>query len=230
MSQANLVEKIKKIRRSIIAVGFRPTPDKVTIIGSGFSVSNDGKILSSAHLYNQVRPELRETIVGMAMTKQEEDGLEHYSWVPLKLIKKTDKNDLAIFQIEDHEKTLLRPLELGDSDKVEVGQETYFIGFPYAAQLIKEGFGVTLVVNRAIISNIKRDGQDPERKRNFIILDAISNPGNSGCPLLEVDSNKVVGVMAISFRKKSETDKEIDIREPMHVCAAKPINLAKNLL
>ena len=227
---SNLKNKIKKVKKSIIAVGFRPNQDKVTIIGSGFAVGNDGRILSSAHLYNQLKPEQAENLIGMIMTEEGTDNLERYVWLPLKLIKKEDKDDLALFQVEDYEKTFLKPLDLGDSENIEIGQDTYFIGFPYAAQLINDGFGVTLIVNKAIVSNIKRDGVDPSHKRNWIILDAVSNPGNSGCPLIDIETNKVIGVMAISFRMKSKTVENLDIREPMHICAAKPINLAKGLL
>jgi len=225
-----LKENIKKVQQSVIAIGFRPNPQRITIIGSGFAISDDGKILSAAHLYNQLKPEQISNLMGMTLMKQEENGLEHFQWFPLKLIEKDDKNDVALFQLKDYEKTLLKPLELGDSEGVEVGEEVYFIGFPYAAQLMNDGFGVTRIVNRAIISNVKRDGTDPERKRNWFILDAISNPGNSGCPLISAETNKVIGVMAISFRTRSKTHEGLDIREPMHIAGARPINLAKSLL
>lgn len=231
MTKTSLAKKIKNVRQSIIAVGFKPAPNKVTIIGSGFSISSKGEILSAAHLYNQVKPEHRKKLVGLAMTKQEPDGLEKYAWLPLKLMKKNEKkDDMALFKIESHERTLLTPLELGNSDKVMVGQDVYFIGFPYAAKLMNEGFGISLIVNKSIICNIKVDGQDPKHPRNFIFLDTISNPGNSGSPLLDLKTNKVIGVMAITFRTQSKTQPKLDIREPMHICAAKPINLAKSLL
>lgn len=223
----DLKTKIKKVRQSIIAIGFRPNPNQVTIIGSGFCISDDGKILSAAHLYNQLKPENISSLIGMAMTKQEENGLEHYKWLPLKFISKEDEDDVALFQMENYLETLLEKLELGDSEKVEVGDDVYFIGFPYAAQLINDGFGITLIINKGIVSNIKID---PTFKRNGFIVDAISNPGNSGCPLIDLETNKVIGVMAIAFRTKSQTNPELDIREPMHICAAKPINLAKSLL
>ena len=112
----------------------------------------------------------------------------------------------------------------------DINEDVYFIGFPYAAQLINDGFGVTLVVNKSIISNIKRDGIDPQHPRNWFIIDAISNPGNSGCPLINIETNEVIGVMSISFRTPSQVIKELDIREPMHIAGAKPINLVKELL
>ncbi|XOA43038.1 MAG: S1 family peptidase [Candidatus Nealsonbacteria bacterium] len=225
-----LKDNITKIKNSIVAVGFRPDKNKVTIIGSGFAVSNDGKILTAAHLYNKLKPEQIESFVGMAMTRREENGLEYYTWLPLKLVKKENRNDIALLQMKDYNKTLLKPLELGDSEKIEVGEEAYFIGFPYAARLINDGFGITLITNKTIISNIKREGIDPNHPRNWFIVDAISNPGNSGSPLIKMENNKVIGIMTIAFRTKSRTQPNLDIREPMHIAGARPINLAKEIL
>lgn len=230
MFTQSLKENIKKVRSSIVAIGFNPNPQQITIVGSGFAISDDGKILTAAHLYNQLNEEQRKNLKANVMMEKMGDNLERYQWAPIKLIDKNDKDDLATFQLEEYKDTLLRKLDLADSDKIEIGQEVYFIGFPYAAQLMNEGFGVTLVVNRGIISNIKRDGVDPSHKRNWLIVDAISNPGNSGCPLIDIESNKVVGVMTIAFRTQSKVMKELDIREPMHIAGARPINLAKDLL
>lgn len=228
-----LKEQIKEIRKSIIAIGFKPNSTQVTILGSGFAVSDDGKILSAAHLYKQYKQlneEQKKNLFGMAMIQQGKDSLEEYKWLPLELIDADDQNDIALFQIKDHNETLLKPLELGNSENIEVGDESYFIGFPYAAQLINDSFGVTLIVNKTIISNIKQDGIDPNHPRNWFIVDAISNPGNSGSPLLDLKTNKVIGIMTISFRTKSQVQPNLDIREPMHIAGAKPINLAKQLL
>lgn len=228
----NLVKKIKDVRSSVIAIGFSPTPGQVTITGSGFCVSDDGKILTAAHIYSQTPPQFQSKLMGMTMVKQEVNGLEHYTWLPLTFIKKEDKDDISLFQLKDYKKTLLKPLELGNSESVGVGEEAYFIGFPYAAQLMNDGFGITLIVNRTIISNIKHDGIDPHLPRNWFIIDAISNPGNSGCPLIDIETNKVIGLMSIAFRTKSQVPKynDLDIREPMHIAGAKPINLAKDIL
>ena len=230
MFRKSLPEQITEIRTSIVAIGFRPGQNQITIVGSGFAVRNDGTILSAAHLYNQLKKEHIPTLIAMVMVKQEPSGLEHYKWLPLKFIKKNDAHDLALFQIEEVQGTLLKSLEFDNSDSVNVGEGAYFIGFPYAAQLINEGYGITLIVNQTILSNVKRDGVDPKHPRNWFIVDAISNPGNSGCPLIALESNKVIGVMVSSFRTPSRVNPELDIREPMHIAGAKPINLAKELL
>jgi S1-C subfamily serine protease len=225
----NLKENIKNVRASIVAVGFSPAPSQMTILGSGFLAN--GKIISVAHLLNNLTQDQVDNLKANVMVEQKNGDLERYQWFPIKLVpeKLDNKNDLAVFEFVERPENL-KELELGDSENVEVGQDTYFIGFPYAAQLINDGFGVTLVVNKGIVSNIKRDGTDPEKKRNWLIIDAISNPGNSGCPVIDVETNKVIGVMSISFRTPSQIVKELDIREPMHIAGAKPINLVNKLL
>ena len=224
-----LKDNIQNIKDSIIAIGFKLNQKQVSIIGSGFAISNDGKILSAAHLYNRLEPEQIKNFVGMAMTRKDKSGLEYYSWLPLELVKKEDINDVALFQMKNYNKTLLKSLKLGNSEKVQLGDDVYFIGFPYAANLINDGFGITLVVNKTIISNIKQDGIDPKHPRNWFIVDTISNPGNSGSPLLDLKTNKVIGIMTIAFRTKSQVQPNLDIREPMHIAGARPINLAKKL-
>jgi len=222
-----LIEQFKEIKQSIIAIGFRPDPQKITILGSGFIVNGD-KIITAAHVYNQLNDENKKRLMVNVMVEKIQDDVERYQWIPINFLDK--KDDIAIFQLTDTKSILSKGLELGDSEKIEVGQEVYFVGFPYAVQLINDGFGLTLIANKGIISNIKRDGVDPEHRRNWLIIDAISNPGNSGCPLIDIETGKVIGVMTIAFRTQSQTMKGLDIREPMHIAGAKPINLVKPIL
>lgn len=224
-----LVKQIKDVKKSIVAIGFKLNENQITIMGSGFIFSKDGKIITAAHVYNQTKEEQRSKLMANIMVEEIEDNAARYKWVPINFIDKNDADDIAIFQLTDTTEMLSRGLELGDSEKVEVGQEVYFVGFPYAAQLVNDGFGLTLIVNKGIVSNIKRDGTVTDHKRNWLIIDAISNPGNSGCPLIDLETGKVIGIMTIAFGTKSQTVPNLDIREPMHIAGAKPINLAKKI-
>ena len=196
MSQ-NLQKNIKDVRQSVVAIGFNPNPDQITILGSGFI--SDGKIITCAHLLNNLSEEQVKNLKANVMIEQVGRDLEKYKWMQIKEYKKDVKNDLAVFEFSEEKPENLNTLHLtlGDSEAMEIGQDIYFIGFPYAAQLINDGFGITLIVNKGIISNIKRDGIDPERKRNWFIVDAISNPGNSGCPIIDTETNEVIGIMSI---------------------------------
>ncbi len=222
--------KIKEVRRSVVGIAYRPSPEQVVILGSGFSVSADGGIITAAHIYNQIPKEHAPNLVAMTMSKEDIRGGEEYVWLPIKLVAKDDGNDIALFKVEGYQDTLLKPLAMGDSDQVEVGDDIYFIGFPYAGNLMNEGWGITLIANRGMISNIKLSGADPSHPRNFFIIDAVATAGNSGSPLIEQATNKVVGVVSVAFRIQSQVNKGLDIREPMHISGARPINLAKRVI
>jgi len=111
------------------------------------------------------------------------------------LIKFTDNNeisaqvvgrdpltDLALLKI-DPKKEELHEIELGDSDKIEVGDWVVAIGNP---------FGLSWTVTAGIISAKGRElGEGPYD--NFMQTDASINPGNSGGPLVNLDG-EVIGI------------------------------------
>jgi len=217
---------LKELRKSIVAIGYNIAPDKINIIGSGFCVDNEKYIVTCAHVYDQVPKEALNQLKAFVMIEEQKDYLEGYVWIPAKMVRKNNDFDLVILELENKVKTFLFPLELGDSDKNEVGDEVYLMGFPYAAQLINEGYGLTSHVSKTIISNIKRDGLRASHERRWIFFDTVNNPGNSGGPMIDKNTNKVIGVVSLAFRMPPiEKYKDLNIREPMHIGAAIPINL-----
>jgi putative serine protease PepD len=95
--------------------------------------------------------------------------------------------DLAVLKI-DAPASVLHPLSLGDSSRVQVGQAVVAIGSPY---------GLEGTITAGIVSALHREMTAPN---NFTITDSIQtdaaiNHGNSGGPLLDL-SGKVIGVNA----------------------------------
>ncbi|MFA6098867.1 MAG: serine protease [Patescibacteria group bacterium] len=224
-----LIELISSIKNSVVAIGIlQPPTDRVNIIGSGFFVKSDGLILSAAHLFKNLGTDVISHLAAMVAEK-EEGALTRYKWLPLEIVARNDAEDAALLKIQSPHDTLLKPLKLGVTTEIKEGQEIFFTGFPYAANLMNEGFGVTLITNKGIISSVKRKATPPQ-PIDWFIIDAISNPGNSGCPLIDIISNTVIGIMSISFRTGSKVQPSLDIREPMHIAGAKPIDYAKALL
>lgn len=142
-------------------------PYREQSLGTGFIISSDGYILTNNHVVNGAD----EVMVKLS------DGREVKGE-----IKGTDeKIDLALIKIS--EKDPLPFAELGDSDKLEVGEWVMAIGNPY---------GLSHTVTAGIVSAKGRViGSGPYD--DFIQTDASINPGNSGGPLFNIDG-RVIGV------------------------------------
>src|SRR5919109_1379451 len=169
-------------------------PQRQRSLGSGFIIDGDGSILTNNHVVENAS----KIVVKLA------DDQEYEA----KVIGRDPKTDIAIIKI--NAKTNLSTANLGDSDKLEVGEWVVAIGNP---------FGLDSTVTSGIVSAKGRHiGQGPYD--NFIQTDASINPGNSGGPLINL-RGEVVGINTAIF---SRTGGNIGIG------FAIPINLVKELL
>ncbi len=99
-----------------------------------------------------------------------------------RLVGRDPKTDLAVLKIEAP--VSLPAAELGDSDRLRVGQWAIAIGSP---------FGLDRSVTVGIISATARTRVGLATYEKFIQTDASINPGNSGGPLLDIDG-RVIGI------------------------------------
>jgi S1-C subfamily serine protease len=150
-----------------------PNPEEGTATGSGFVLDKKGFVLTNAHVVEDAN----DIIVGF------EEGNE----VEAKVEGSDPSSDLAVLKV-DTNPDKLKPLDLGDSGKVKVGDPTVAIGNP---------FGLDRTVTTGIVSAIQRQIQAPNGFSidNVIQTDASINPGNSGGPLLDANG-KVIGINA----------------------------------
>ena len=134
--------------------------------GSGFIISNDGLILTNAHVVREAKE----------VTVKLNDRREFSA----KVLGSDPTTDIAVLRIEARNLPVVR---LGDSRRLEVGDPVMAIGSPY-------GFEQT--ATSGIISakgrSLPNDAVVP-----FIQTDAAVNPGNSGGPLFDA-SGAVIGV------------------------------------
>ena len=98
-----------------------------------------------------------------------------------RIVGSDPKTDVAVLKIEADN---LKPLTIGDSSQVEVGDVAIAIGNP---------FGVGQTVTRGIISAKGRGGLGIEDYEDFLQTDAPINPGNSGGALVN-DRGELVGI------------------------------------
>ncbi len=136
-------------------------------LGSGFIIDKDGLIVTNNHVIEDADQ------IKVILSNDKEFDAE--------LVGRDPKTDLALIRIKGAKD--LKPLDLGDSDKLEVGKWVVAIGSP---------FGLEQTVTAGIVSAKGRIiGSGPYD--DFIQTDASINPGNSGGPLLNMDG-EVVGI------------------------------------
>jgi serine protease Do len=157
-------------------------------IGSGVILSQDGLILTNAHVAGPKAVEINVTLANLERVGARLVGWDH--WTDLALLR------LNMDEVRRRGLTF-KHAEFGDSDKLYVGQTVYAVGTPH---------GLTRTVTRGIISNNNRyfedtegvDGYETGNFNTWLQTDAAINPGNSGGPLVTEDG-KVVGITSRAY-------------------------------
>lgn len=148
-------------------------------IGSGFIVSSDGLILTNKHVVS-------DTEVKYQVITSDDKKLE------VKKIYRDPVNDLAIIKVDPPSGGNFKPIALGDSSKLQVGQFVIAIGTALGEFRQTVTTGVVSGLGRGITAGDPFGGFQ-ERLDNLIQTDAAINPGNSGGPLLN-SAGQVIGV------------------------------------
>jgi len=148
-----------------------PQEQQSVATGSGFVIKNDGSILTNAHVIDGA----------VKVTVQFQDK----KTVTAKVIGKDVSSDLALLKV-DPDGITIRPLALGSSKGVQVGDPVIAIGNP---------FGLDRTLTTGVVSALQRQipAQNNFTIDNVIQTDAAINPGNSGGPLIDA-TGKVIGV------------------------------------
>lgn len=165
-------------------------PANQTALGSGFVYDRQGHIVTNSHVVSNART-VDITLIDGNRYSANLTGRDPYSDLAvLKIIvgknitANSSRNNNATQKISP---LLLKPLPLGNSSKLEVGDQVAAIGNPY---------GLDNTITTGIISQIGRLLPDPTTGYSMpdvIQTDAALNPGNSGGPLLDTNG-QVIGV------------------------------------
>lgn len=145
-------------------------------LGSGVIVDNNGLIVTNNHVIEGM------TEVKVSLADKREFEAE--------ILLRDPRTDLAVLRIKNL-KEKLNPLEIGDPDKLEVGDLVLALGNP---------FGVGQTVTQGIISALARSQVGVSDYQSFIQTDAAINPGNSGGALVDM-AGRLVGINTAIFSK-----------------------------
>lgn len=145
-------------------------------IGSGFIVSKDGLIITNKHVVSDLNAKYK------VITKDDKE-------YEVTKVSRDPANDIAVLKIEA---TNLKPVELGDSSNLKVGQFVIAIGTALGEFRHTVTTGVISGLGRGITAGSPYEGY-AEKLDDIIQTDAAINPGNSGGPLLN-SLGQVIGV------------------------------------
>ena len=135
-------------------------------LGSGVIVG-DGLVVTNNHVVDQA-----EEVKVATLDNHQFDA---------QVVGSDPKTDLALLRIKGDAKGL-KPLALGDSSRLRLGDVVLAIGNP---------FGVGQTVTMGIVSAKNRSDLGIEDYEDFIQTDAAINPGNSGGALVDMEGNLV---------------------------------------
>jgi S1-C subfamily serine protease len=148
-----------------------PSEQRGEATGSGFVIARDGTILTNAH------------VVAGATKVTVQFADKHV--VDARILGRDESTDLAVLKVSAKQSEL-RPLALGTSRTIQVGDPTIAIGNP---------FGLERTLTTGVVSATRRTIQAPNGFEidGVIQTDAAINPGNSGGPLLDA-TGRVIGI------------------------------------
>lgn len=192
-SVVGITTKTKATQNTI----FGPQTGYVEGVGSGSIVTKDGYILTNSHVVSNGDASEINVLFSDDKTKK------------AKLVWNDTTLDLAVIKVEANN---LSPIDLGDSDKVNVGDKAVAIGNPLGLQLQS-------TVTSGIISGLDRtvSFQNGARMDGLMQTDAAINSGNSGGALL----NSKGELIGINTAKAGNSD---------GIGFAIPVNLAKKVI
>ncbi|MEK6818765.1 MAG: serine protease, partial [Nanoarchaeota archaeon] len=140
-------EIIEKNRKAVILIELiipkENNQSQISIRGTGFIISKEGKFITCAHVYDQIPENERQFLGVKVLTKTDEKGISQYDRFNIELIKADRENDLVLMQIVPNEQQNFQTIhKIGDAEIVREGDEAVFIGYPLATELLAMHFGI----------------------------------------------------------------------------------------
>lgn len=185
----NLEEIFHKVSPTVVvvrAVGRDVGPDGIkhfTETGSGVLISEDGRVMTSAHVVNGMDEITVQGIGGEV--------------VRATLLSANAAADVSLLQLE-RVTAAMRVARLGDSDTVRVGQQVMVVGAPYG---LSYSMSVGWISARWSPNTIFPDMPLAE----FLQTTATINQGNSGGPIFDM-AGEVIGIVSQNISKSGGSE------------------------
>jgi serine protease Do len=233
LARADLVAVVAAAKPSVLPVGtFKATDSpRFGFRGTGFVVGDGSLVATNFH----VLPPAAEADPGRSLVVLvARPGETSGQLRPARVVNTDRVHDLALLQIEGPP---LPPLELDAPGNAREGQAIALMGFPIGGTL-----GFAAVTHRGIVASITTAALpaataqqlDPRallrlREGNFQLLqlDATAYPGNSGGPVFDAESGRVLGVVNMVLVKAG---RESALSQPTGISYAIPVKHLQELI
>jgi serine protease Do len=181
-SAQELRDAFRRVEPAVVTIrteqkGLAPFPQQGMVslngLGSGVLISNDGKVLTAAHLVQAAD----RTVVEFSRGEL----------IPAHVTGSAFSADVAVLQLERNPVNAVAAT-LGDSDKVDVGDQIFVVGAPY-------GLSRTLTAGHVSGRHTLDKRSENTTAVEFLQTDAAINSGNSGSPVFNLDG-EVMGIVS----------------------------------
>lgn len=205
-------EVFKRVSKSVVVVLTEekaPVPDRqqgrrlnVQGLGSGVLISQDGKVLTAAHVVQAASRVAVEFISGEVVNAT--------------VVASDPPADVALLQLEQVPTDAV-VAQLGDSDKAQVADQVFIVGAPY-------GFSHSLTVGYISARRRPSEGEHGLSSVELLQTDAAVNEGNSGGPMFNL-AGQVIGIVSyiltqsggfegIGFAVTADTARRLLLEQP----------------
>lgn len=172
----------------IIVVVGKITPNGVSMLGSGFIVTNDCKIVTTPHIVGDSDKELVVLAPHIKDINEYQDTMDaRCQPTPAKIIEIDPIKDLAIIKIDANYKGDLP--KLGSFDEVKISEQVGIFGFPHCI----EGRRVLTFQEAEIGAKILL--QSNNIKTKHAVINSQTRPGQSGSLIFSNRLSKIVGIL-----------------------------------
>jgi S1-C subfamily serine protease len=227
---ADLADVVARVKPSIVGVGFAAGAPGLQkrLAGTGFVVGDGTLVVTNAHVVQRANKAAKKyalvVFVGRGTAAEAR---------PAQVRKVDEDHDLTLLELTG---TPLPALAIGDSSKVREGSSVAFTGFPIGAVL-----GLYPVTHTGTVSAITpivqpaASGRDLDATDIRLLrtpydvfqLDATAYPGNSGSPVYDPATGKVIAIVSQVFVKGRKEDV---LRNPSAISYAMPARYIQDLL
>ncbi len=230
---ARLSDLINASRLSVCAVGtFNPLDNpRFSFRGSGFVIGDTGLVATCWHVLPDAAASTRPGVSTLAIGVPSADGLQ---MVEAELAGSDRGKDLAVLRPRQR---MAAGLPLAAGSAIREGGDVALLGFPIGGTL-----GYRLVTHRGIVASIVASSLPGASARQLdegavsrlregafelLQLDATAYPGNSGGPVIDLETGQVIGLVDMVLVKGN---RESALSSPTGITYAIPVRYLKDLL